>query len=96
MTTLLIAGVVLFVAGVIWVKVAFGNSGVDKDTEGWATFLLIIGGILLFAWGWLNADEKGNKNGYKQGQIDYHNRIIKYELKMNPDSTVVWEEIKTK
>ena len=35
------------------------------------------------------------EKNYKQGQIDYHNGIIKYELKMNSDSTVVWEKIKT-
>ncbi len=31
------------------------------------------------------------EESYKQGQLDYHNGIIKVELKMLPDSTVIWE-----
>lgn len=32
---------------------------------------------------------------YKRGQIDYHNGIVKYHRVIQPDSSVVWEEIKT-
>jgi len=31
-----------------------------------------------------------NTSGYRQGQIDAINGIIKYELKTNPDKTVEW------
>lgn len=32
------------------------------------------------------------KYGYKRGQIDYANGIIKYELKDQPDGSRVWKE----
>lgn len=55
-----------------------------------ALLAAILVGLLFLSIGYscLNAD------AYKQGQIDYHNGIIKYELKAQKDSSVVWEEIK--
>lgn len=36
----------------------------------------------------------GKENGYKQGQIDVVNNIIKFQLVEKEDKTKVWEEIK--
>lgn len=39
-------------------------------------------------------EEQGIEKGYKQGQIDYYNGKIKYELMKNDNSEDVWTRVK--
>jgi len=83
MTTLLIIGLVLLLSGFIWI--VFESIIKEKYSVLLPALLITLGFMIMGVY--------QERRDYKQGQIDYHNGIIKYELKTNPDSTVTWEEI---
>ena len=90
MGILIVIGAILAWFGIFWF---ISEVTEDKPKLIGVSFGLVMAGVICLLIGLTNIS---HDDGYKKGQIDYHNGIIKYELKMNPDSTVVWEEIKTK
>lgn len=50
----------------------------------------VVAGVLMASAVWF----KFTKDNYKQGQIDYANNIIRYELVKQADGSSKWEEKK--
>ena len=61
----------------------------DKADKVYGVFLFTLLSLLL-GFGIGGVTDPGGK--YRQGQIDALTGEIKYELKVNPDSTVTWHE----
>ncbi|MCK9279138.1 MAG: hypothetical protein M0P71_00720 [Melioribacteraceae bacterium] len=67
------------------------------STFEYVVIILVCTVIAIFAILGINNFVKSNiKEGYRAGQIDYANGIIKFKLKTNPDKTTSWEEMELK
>lgn len=55
--------------------------------------MLIISGFVFFCAESTKPYEIGYDYGYKQGQVDSINGIVKYKLTTNPDKTTYWKRI---
>lgn len=61
---------------------------IDDNIEKVSIVFIIIIFILIWSFGFY----LGLNNGYKEGQIDAINGVIKYELVINKDKSMTWAE----
>lgn len=90
MLTFMIGLLIISFIGMLSMMYHFGDWGADGD--GILIFLLIFV-FFMMCMGYLSTQIYlgGHSDGYKQGQIDaLSSSNIKYELKVQPDSSRVW------
>lgn len=61
---------------------------IDNKVDKFSIIFIIIIIILIWSFGFY----LGLNNGYKEGQIDAINGVIKYELVINKDKSMTWAE----
>jgi hypothetical protein len=74
---------------ILGVLVCMGCAGAWASEEMFGGFLLLIMGISLIT----ASSILIHQSGYKQGQVDSFNNIIKYKLIEKPDKTKEWDYI---
>lgn len=85
----------IFLILLIVICAAIMGAMLQDDRPGGLSILLFIGALfmanLMIT---VELSDKGDKNSYKQGQIDALTNNIHYKLETQADSTKVWVEIK--